>query len=41
MSVFGERIGEALDDANWCKSTLFDRFLNLGTDLVRTVGSVH
>ena len=33
--------GEGLDDASWRKSALFDRFLKFGTDLVRTVGSVH
>ena len=33
--------GEDLDDASWRKSALFDRFLTFGTDLVRTVGSLH
>ena len=33
--------GEDLDDASWRKSVLFDRFLNFGTDLVRTVRSLH
>ena len=33
--------GVDLDDARWRKSALFDRFLNFGTDLVRSVGSLH
>ena len=33
--------GEDLDDASWRKSVLFDRFLNFGTDSVRTVGSLR
>ena len=33
--------GEDLDDARWRKSALFDRFLNFGADLVRTVGALH
>ena len=33
--------GVDLDDARWRKSALFDRFLNFGTDLVRSVGALH
>ena len=33
--------GEDLDDANWRKGVLFDRFLRFATDLARTAGPVH
>ena len=34
-------LAEPHRDASWRKSALFDRFLNFGTNLVRTEGSLH
>ena len=33
--------GVDLDAASWCKSALFDRFLDFDADLVRSEGSLH